>query len=61
MPSGMAKKRRTKWRRKACGCVKATLSVGPVLVRCTKHRGKPAKDGRVLCYFDGDGLVRPEK
>lgn len=60
MHSGMANKSKSKWKRKPCGCVKTTLSIGPVLVRCVKHRGKPAKDGRVLCYFDDDGQVRQQ-
>lgn len=56
--SGMKK---TQWDRKSCGCVKTTLPrVGKVAIRCAKHRGKPAKTGRTLCYFDDAGMVRSE-
>lgn len=54
----MAKKPR--WKRKPCGCVKTTLNIGRVVIRCPKHRGKPAKSGWVLCYWDADGIVRRE-
>src|SRR5574343_1109305 len=48
---------KTKWNRKPCGCVKAELPLsGRVMIRCTKHRGKPSK--RALAYFDADGIVR---
>ena len=49
----MAKPR---WDRKPCGCVKANLKAGKVMIRCTQHRGKPCK-GRVLCYFGEHGQV----
>lgn len=58
--SSMEKKRKPKWERKPCGCVKTELSIGKVLVRCTRHRGKPSKSGRVLCYFDDAGIVQRE-
>lgn len=55
----MAKKRKTEWERKECGCVKTNLPrSGRVMIRCTKHRGKPSK--RELAYFDADGIVRKE-
>lgn len=60
MPIGMAKTRKPQWERKPCGCVKTRLSVGRVLVRCRKHRGKPTDSGRLLCYFDDDGLLKRE-
>ena len=53
--SGMEK---TQWEKKPCGCVKTTLSIGKVAIRCTKHRGKPSKCR--LCYFDDAGMVRAE-
>ena len=43
------------WEPKACGCVKARLSIGKVMIRCERHRGKPSK--RLLCHFE-DGMVR---
>jgi len=62
MPSVMGKQRKTKWEKKPkCGCVKATLpKFGKAMVRCTKHRGKPTKTDRRLCYFDEAGMVRLE-
>lgn len=49
------------WKRKRCGCVKASLPLsGKVQIRCARHRGKPATAGRLLAYFDADGLVRRE-
>jgi hypothetical protein len=49
------------WKRKACGCVNSYLaSAGPVSIRCARHRGKRAKKGRALCYFDSEGIVRRE-
>lgn len=45
-----------RWDKKPCGCVKTNLSIGRVMIRCTKHRDKPSK--RALCYFDEDGIVR---
>lgn len=57
MHRGMAKKRKSNWERKPCGCVKTTLSIGRVLVRCTKHRDKRYSGSRVLCYFEDDGRV----
>jgi hypothetical protein len=54
----MAKKRKFKWDRKPCGCIRTKLSVGRVVIRCTRHRGKPAK-GRILAYWD-EGQVRLE-
>lgn len=48
---------KAKWERRECGCVKANLaSAGRVLIRCTRHRGKPSK--RELAHFDSDGIVR---
>ena len=47
-----------KWERKPCGCVKTQVSMGKVMVRCIKHRGKPSKSGRLLAHFDDDGIVR---
>lgn len=57
MPRGMAK---SKWEKKACGCVKTELSIGPAIIRCAGHHGKPDKKGRVVLHLDGDGIVRPE-
>lgn len=49
----------TRWKRKSCGCVNARLSQsGKVAIRCTRHRGKAAKKGRLLAHFDEDGIVR---
>ena len=55
----MAKKAKSPpWDRKPCGCVKAKLpQVGKVLIRCERHRDKPYKGKRVLCYWDDSGLV----
>lgn len=48
-----------RWRRKPCGCVRAVLpQSGRVGIRCERHRFKPAKRGRTLCYFGPDGIVR---
>jgi len=48
-----------KWDRRPCGCVKTNLPrSGRVMIRCTKHRGKPSK--RRLAYFDDAGVVRSE-
>jgi hypothetical protein len=48
------------WKRKPCGCLKATLpKSGRVMVRCERHRGKPAKK-RLLCYWSEEGIVRAE-
>lgn len=56
----MAKKPRTpEWDKKPCGCVKTELSIGKVLIRCSRHREKPYGGKRVLCYWD-DGMVRRE-
>ena len=44
-----------KWNRKPCGCVKANLSAGRVMIRCERHRGKSSK--RVLAHWE-DGMVR---
>lgn len=62
MPRSMDKTRKVKWEKRAkCGCVKATLpQAGKVMVRCTKHRGKPTKSDRTLCYFDDAGQVCAE-
>lgn len=50
------------WVQRKCGCVKATLPhSGKVAIRCPKHRGKKCKKGRLLCYFDEEGIVRTEK
>jgi hypothetical protein len=56
----MAKKAKTPaWDRKPCGCVKTKLPrVGKVLIRCERHREKPYKGKRVLCYWDDSGLVQ---
>ena len=44
-----------------CKCWKTKLPLsGRVVVRCEKHRGKPSKSGRLVCYFDEDGIVRRE-
>jgi hypothetical protein len=58
----MAKKGKVKWEKRAkCGCVKATLPrSGKVMIRCTKHRGRPTKTDRTLCYFDENGQVKLE-
>ena len=51
----------TAWKRKPCGCVNTRLPrSGKVAIRCERQRGKPAKKGRRLCYFDADGIVRAE-
>lgn len=56
---GVAKKRKpAEWERKPCGCTKAKLSIGKVVVRCERHRGKPSKK-RKLCYWE-EGQVRLE-
>lgn len=53
--------KKSKWEKKACGCVKTKLPrAGKVAIRCPKHRGKPTKEGRTLCYFDDVGMVRAE-
>lgn len=53
-PSGMEKKPK-------CKCLKMDLpNAGKVVVRCEKHRGKPSKKGRMVCYLDADGIVRRE-
>lgn len=50
---------KAKWERRECGCVKANLPLsGRVMIRCSRHRGKPSK--RTLAYFDADGIVRKE-
>lgn len=54
----MEKRRKLKWKKEPCGCVKTELAIGPVVIRCTRHRGKPSKAGRIVCYFDDDGIVR---
>lgn len=52
--SGMEKKRK-------CKCRKENLpQAGRVVIRCAEHRGKPSKKGRLLCYWDADGIVRRE-
>lgn len=44
-----------KWEKQECGCIKANLtSAGRVMIRCSRHRGKPSK--RELCYF-GEGTI----
>lgn len=62
MPSVMDKIKKVKWeKREKCGCVKATLpKSGKVMIRCAKHRGKPTKTDRKLCYFDDAGQVKLE-
>lgn len=47
---------RVTWKRKKCGCIRTTLSIGPVWIRCDRHRGKPSKK-RIVCHFDEDGVV----
>lgn len=50
----------TKWKRKDCGCVKTTLSVGnvgKVVIRCGRHLGKPSKRRAVLHWQDIDGTM----
>lgn len=55
----MAKKNKLEWERKRCGCVKTELPVtGKVLIRCERHRDKPYKGKRTLCYFDDQGIVQ---
>lgn len=50
-----------KWNRRPCGCVKTSLpKAGKVLIHCSKHRGRPEKEGRLVCYFDDDRIVRVE-
>ncbi len=57
----MSKQRKSKWKQQTCGCVKAELpNAGKVVIRCTKHRDKPSKSERTLCYWDSDGLARAE-
>lgn len=51
---------KSKWEKKACGCVKTELSIGPAIIRCAGHHGKPDKKGRVVLHLDGDGIVRQE-
>jgi len=58
--SGMAKKRKFQWDRRPCGCVITKLSIGPAIIRCAKHEGKPDKKGRVVLRFTEEGLVRAE-
>jgi len=48
------------WDKRACGCIKANLRAGKVMIRCEKHLDKPTKSGRLLCYFDSDGIVRSD-
>lgn len=62
MPSVMTTQRKLKWTRKSsCKCVKTDLpQTGPVIIRCAEHRGIPSKSGRLLCYWDDDGIVRRE-
>lgn len=59
----MGKTRKLKWKKEpcACGCVKTELAIGRVVIRCTRHRGKPSKGGRIVCYFDDDGIVQREE
>lgn len=45
-----------RWNRKPCGCVKTELLGERVMIRCSRHRGKPSK--RALLHFDEDGIVR---
>lgn len=59
MTCRMSKQSKAKWEKKTCGCVKTKLSVGKVIIRCDRHRGKPSKT-RVLCYWD-EGQVRLEE
>jgi hypothetical protein len=50
---------KSRWDKKPCGCVKTKLPrAGRVVIRCTKHRGKPSR--RTLAYFDENGQVRLE-
>jgi hypothetical protein len=50
------------WQQEKCGCIKATLPrSGKVRIRCHAHKGKPAKKGRLLCYFDDNGQVRSDE
>jgi hypothetical protein len=58
----MEKMPKVKWeKREKCGCVKARLPrAGKLTIRCERHRGKPTKTDRRLCYFDGAGQVRVE-
>jgi hypothetical protein len=44
------------WEPKPCGCVKARLSIGKVVIRCDRHLGKPSEK-RIVCHFE-DGMVR---
>ena len=47
------------WKRKPCGCVNANLpQSGKVAIRCSRHRDKPAKKGRVLAYFGEATIVK---
>lgn len=61
MPSVMTRLRKAKWEKKTCGCVKTELGspLQQVIIRCERHRGKPSKSGRALCYW-ADGQVRRE-
>lgn len=48
-----------KWEREPCGCVKTVLLGERVVIRCSKHLGKPSK--RTLCHWedvDGTMMVR---
>jgi Meiotically Up-regulated Gene 113 (MUG113) protein len=63
MPSSMeTKKPKPKWEKEVCGCITANLPRAErIIIRCEKHRGKPAKKGnRDVCYFDADGILRSE-
>lgn len=56
-PSGMAKKRKSKWDRKRCGCVKTVLVGEPAVIRCKRHQAKPAKGHRVPYILNDEGIV----
>lgn len=55
--SSMEKKRKPKWDRQPCGCVKTKLRGERVVIRCERHHTKPAKGNRVVRYWV-DGQVR---
>lgn len=42
-----------KWDKKPCGCVKTVFQGEHVMIRCSKHDGKPSK--RVLCHWEDVG------
>ncbi len=52
---------KVRWKSKPCGCVNTrSPGIGKMTIRCSRHRGKPSKKGRLLCYFDEAGIVRLE-